>query len=297
MVNTINNQAKPLSADEASNKTNEINVNRTKCNLKTFKYRCELCNELFKKRDSLDRHLFQHTGVKSFICEIKGCGKKYSNKSHLSRHKKTSHGDSICELPRVHSTSFSCEDCDLKFRQKLQLKKHRIIEHTGQYPLSCSQCQKGFLNTKSLNRHKKIHDFVQCSECDEKLPNWSRLVIHRRRYHQPAPIFICDLCNKKFTRRPNLREHMKLHSMSSEVYQCHYENCAKFYTAKRNLFSHIRSKHEGKRFICDYCNQQKTTKQKLGQHILSHIDPTKNKPKILPFLRKLFPPELQKEVN
>lgn len=296
MVNTITYQVKPLSADEDNDKTDKIKVNKSRSKTKAFKYRCELCKELFKKKDSLDRHIFQHTGVKSFKCDIKGCGKEYSNKSHLYRHKKTSHNDSLSEVPRIQSLSFSCGDCDLKFRQKLQLKKHRIIKHTGQYPLSCSQCQKGFLNTKSLNRHKRIHDFVRCSDCDEQLPNWSKLVIHRRRYHQPAPTFTCDLCDKKFTRRPNLREHMKLHSMSAEVYQCHYENCAKFYTAKRNLYSHIRSKHEGKRFICDYCNQQKTTKQKLGQHILSHINPNNSKPKIAPFLLKLFPPDIQNEI-
>lgn len=68
---------------------------------------------------------------------------------------------------------------------------------------------------------------------------------------------------------------MKLHLFPDTVFQCHYDNCPKFFNAKRNLMSHIRSKHEGKRWVCNFCESELSTKQKLEQHVLAHLDPKK----------------------
>jgi hypothetical protein len=70
---------------------------------------------------------------------------------------------------------------------------------------------------------------------------------------------------------------MKLHMSSHKVFQCRYKNCPKFYNAKRNLTVHIKSKHQGKRWICDLCGEEKSTKQKLEQHLHAHLDPEKRK--------------------
>jgi hypothetical protein len=88
--------------------------------------------------------------------------------------------------------------------------------------------------------------------------------------------FTCDLCDKTFCRKPNIKEHMKIHTMSDTAFMCHYDNCSKFYTALRNLNAHIRSKHEGKAgWTCDHCNQQLSTKQRLVQHLQAHLDPAR----------------------
>lgn len=39
--------------------------------------------------------------------------------------------------------------------------------------------------------------------------------------------------------------------------------------------SHIRSKHEGKRWVCNFCENELSSKQKLEQHVLAHLDPKK----------------------
>jgi len=104
---------------------------------------------------------------------------------------------------------------------------------------------------------------------------WSKYVDHRRKVH--ARCLQCDLCGKTFDRKPNLKNHMKIHASDSdqEVYQCDYENCPRYYSAKRNLMAHIRSKHEGKRWICNICDCQMSTKQKLKQHVAAHEDPNR----------------------
>ncbi|CRK86527.1 CLUMA_CG000107, isoform A [Clunio marinus] len=247
----------------------------------------------FKRKDRLDRHIYTHTGKKQFACDYSGCSKEYTNSFHLRRHIKTSHQkiklvsckSSDCNETFTNSSNMNrhfqshhinllpyiCTQCIEKFRRKQQLRRHEAEKHTGKYPYNCSYCQKGFINTSSLTRHLKTHKQKEkthsCSECQTIFSKWSQLVLHRRRFHKEKH-FVCDLCDKYFSRKPHIKEHMKLHSLTSQdVFQCYYENCPKFYTLKRNLTFHIRSKHEGKRWICDYCLQKLSTKQKLILHL------------------------------
>lgn len=57
------------------------------------------------------------------------------------------------------------------------------------------------------------------------------------------------------------------------MFQCPYDKCANYYNEKRNLMAHIRSKHEGRKFICGFeeCGRQLSTKQKLEWHLKLHL--------------------------
>lgn len=169
---------------------------------------------------------------------------------------------------------YKCPQCEEKFRRKLQLKKHEIQKHTGKYPHVCPQCSKGFLNMFTFSRHLTSHKSEnKCPDCSLIFSKWSQLVEHRRNVHKNVPRFVCDICDKSFTRKPNIKQHMNSHLTNGEnTFRCHYPNCPKFYNVKRNLSSHIRSKHEGKRWICDLCSRQLSTLQKLKQHISAHLD-------------------------
>lgn len=175
---------------------------------------------------------------------------------------------------------YKCTQCDLRFHRKLLVKKHLKEAHnTGDYSYKCSECDHGFFSiityTKHLNTHKS--KVKTCAECNETFRNWTQLVKHRRVVHSSDKRFQCDCCGKTFSRKPNIKQHMKLHIAVEEVFECHYENCSKFYNAKRNLMAHIRSKHEGKKLICSICSCIFSTKQKLEQHVTAHKDPTKVK--------------------
>lgn len=175
----------------------------------------------------------------------------------------------------------ACSQCNKKFRRKLQLKKHEIKAHSGSYPYTCTHCQKGFLNAFTFKRHLTIHKLEnkmkKCSDCQEIFMNWTKLVEHRRKVHKKEQRLSCDLCDKTFSRKPNIKQHMRLHLSTTEVLQCSYENCPKFYSNSRNLASHVRAKHEGRRWICDYCKRELSTMQKLQQHIRAHLDPQRAK--------------------
>jgi uncharacterized Zn-finger protein len=113
----------------------------------------------------------------------------------------------------------------------------------------------------------------ECSDCHKNFDNWSQLVVHRKEEHKinRNNEFECDLCGKVLCRKPNIREHMKIHLATEQVHSCPYENCSKFYSAKRNLNAHIRSKHEGgKKFLCNICKVSLSSNHRLQKHIAAH---------------------------
>ena len=73
---------------------------------------CGICGKVFKK-DYLRKHKTLHT-ESAAKCDI--CGKKFVHESHLKNHIRTHTG----EKP------YRCQDCGISFRQKGQLKRHRM---------------------------------------------------------------------------------------------------------------------------------------------------------------------------
>lgn len=52
---------------------------------KNYSHICEICGKAFSKKDHVRRHKLVHTGERPYICEI--CGTTFSHKSHLNRHR------------------------------------------------------------------------------------------------------------------------------------------------------------------------------------------------------------------
>lgn len=273
-------------------------------------YECKLCHKFFRRKDKLDRHFFLHTGIKAFKCKYDGCGKSYTNSSHLRRHEKDFHElkpeiyDYVCDHPgclqgftnvsnmnrhyktaHERSSPYTCLECKISYRQRHQLKKHqKLVHNIGEFTYNCGQCGAGFFCIKDFNKHETTHKKTkerECSDCEQKFPNWTQLVRHKRVSHNVVRSFICDLCGKSFCRKPNIKQHMQLHLQTYIVYECDYENCSKFYNAKRNLNAHIRSKHQGRHFMCTICKCKLSTKSKLEQHMEGHKDPVRE-----PLLKK-----------
>lgn len=188
----------------------------------------------------------------------------------MNRHYKTHH---------VNLFPHKCGQCVEKFRRKLQLKKHEIQVHTKAFPHTCPQCSKGFLNMPSYLKHLAIHRREnECPFCPATFPKWSLLVEHRRSVHRNDISFACDLCDKTFSRKCNIKQHLQIHiKKEAEIFQCHYEDCPKFFTANRNLTAHIKSKHLGTKWMCDHCKRELSSLQKLKQHVQAHLDPSRAK--------------------
>ncbi|XP_053664775.1 transcription factor IIIA-like [Anopheles marshallii] len=273
---------------------------------RSHRYKCEFCQQTFKRRDDHDRHRFSHTGVYAYPCLEPKCGKAYSNRSHLLRHTRTNHlerpGTSRPELHCKHPNCtmkytskhamkrhyqtkhvlgkpYACDVCNERFWRKLQLKLHKV-RHTGQYPHRCEHCNQGFVNLKSMRSHRCKRNAQKCADCPKEFLHWSELVAHRRLEHPSE--FRCDKCDKLFHTKRNLNLHGRVHRAQDErvVFECPHEGCPRFYEHERNLYAHVRAKHENRKrveLMCPVaeCSRVLATRQKLEHHRKMHLRASK----------------------
>jgi len=172
-------------------------------------YLCQFCDSTFKRSEVLKKHELLHCGIKAFICEV--CGKK--------------------------------------FAWKEKLKQHAVI-HSGMKPFMCEVCGKLFATNNYLQIHKRMHTrnttrkHCTCNLCGTQFTCKASLKIHEL-VHKP---FACDVCRKKFRRKPNLLRHLrckhKIAGTSDMSVQC--EVCGESIQYDR-LQSHIDLRHSDDR--------------------------------------------------
>ena len=103
------------------------------------------------------------------------CGKQFSRKDDLKRHKKSVH---------------VCTQCDLKFCTINNLRKHISSKHVI---ISCKVCGETFTRKSSLEAHTRKSNEIPCSECDLIFCNLTNLSKHKKAVHT---YIACDECGK-----------------------------------------------------------------------------------------------------
>ena len=83
---------------------------------------------------------------KRFVCDVVGCGKTYTLRNNLTRHKKSAHEEK----------RYACDQCKKTFTQSGDLTRHKRV-HTGIRPFACGECGMRFKQKAHLNQHSKTH--------------------------------------------------------------------------------------------------------------------------------------------
>jgi uncharacterized Zn-finger protein len=109
-----------------------------------------------------------------------------------------------------------------------------------------------------------------CNVCHKKFQKRSNLIDHLR-LHANVRVFSCEFCEKSFVQAGNFKAHLRTHT-KEKPYQCHY--CSKSYSQSSSLKIHIRSHTQEKNYVCDVCDKAFTNASDLGKHKLIH-DPVK----------------------
>ncbi|KAF6209203.1 hypothetical protein GE061_014948 [Apolygus lucorum] len=238
----------------------------------TKRFQCTLpgCNSSFSRRWRLEAHISAHCGETPFMCDVEGCTKGYTSKSHLARHKKTAHVsgyspsklykcphegcDAILKtnqnlnkhVKRAHVLQRKCPECGKMFAKTIQLKYHMQF-HTGEFIYDCETCGIKFARKTEYNRHMRGHRVHMCpySGCTMGFAQWSAVRKHLKTHR---PKYVCYNCNKPFIYKALLREHVASHlpghSEQEQVLKlckCFYCNLALF--SKRSLRQHIKTIH------------------------------------------------------
>ncbi|KAM4641104.1 uncharacterized protein O3C94_015515 isoform 8-T8 [Discoglossus pictus] len=178
----------------------EENWQNKKPSLDGKTYECNVCGKCFSEKRYLSRHRKTHTGEKPHICTV--CGKAFGSRPQLVRHERIHTG----EKPYV------CTECGRKFTCSGTLASHKVV-HTGEKRYSCPECGQRFTQHSSLVKHSGIHAEKKpyiCNECGKGYCQYANLVVHQRLHSGEKP-YSCKDCGRAFTCKATMLKHQKTH--------------------------------------------------------------------------------------
>lgn len=119
-------------------------------------------------------------------------------------------------------------------------------------------------NNDSLNTHGKG---FKCQLCDRDFTQKGNLKTHLMTHSGERP-YECPTCGKNFTQKGNLDTHVKIHTETKD-HKCQY--CDRGFTQRGNLKTHIRSIHtKEKPYACGHCGKSFSQKGNMLTHYRTH---------------------------
>ncbi|OCT85282.1 zinc finger and BTB domain-containing protein 41 [Xenopus laevis] len=176
-----------------------------------------------------------------------------------------------------------CPKCDKVFDRVGKYESHTRV-HTGEKPFECDICHQRYSTKSNLTVHRKRHNNEteihrkkkhKCPFCNKPHASRKTLSKHVKRFHpENAQEFLslkriksdgwkCDVCNKSFTRRPHLEEHMILHSQD-KPFKCTY--CEEHFKSRFTRLKHQEKFHLGP-FPCNICGRHFNDTGNMKRHI------------------------------
>lgn len=149
-------------------------------------YVCQYCKAVFAQSIELTRHVRTHTGDRPYVC--RECGKGYSQASGLTVHLQTFHSKTTspnqfrhpltlkhiqyyydlvqpCVLSPDLSEPHDCQKCCLSFSSLDEHRQHILEFHPKEFN-KCPICNKVFISTALLDKHKVTHTGTKPFSCD-----------------------------------------------------------------------------------------------------------------------------------
>ncbi|KAI1434350.1 hypothetical protein GGR50DRAFT_662738 [Xylaria sp. CBS 124048] len=232
----------------------------------------EDCDKSYIEEKHLRHHIVgSHTEERQHACTHPGCNKKFTTGSRLRRHQQTHEG----------VNNYTCREyppCDKTFRKHQTLDRHIRTEHLGLPPYFCEHkgdasgpiCGQGFDTAVGLRRHQeREHGETRywCDECACQTDEHGQPIklgfatLSLLNAHMKVNHLKCHFCGNSFNGKEQLERHVEMdHAKLTananasvnerKVVACPRPGCTKKFTKVSNLNTHIRSAHDGVKFIC-----------------------------------------------
>ncbi|XP_017004395.2 zinc finger and SCAN domain-containing protein 31 isoform X1 [Drosophila takahashii] len=117
---------------------------------------------------------------------------------------------------------------------------------------------------------------LACDQCGKQVYKLPYLEAHIRSVHQGyTKPFLCRSCDKCFTRYEQLRSHMRnahpqLEQLQQELRDLICELCNRQYSTKNALGEHLKRHAQRKEHVCEHCGVAKVTRTELLTHLRTH---------------------------
>ena len=158
---------------------------------------------------------------------------------------------------RIHTRKkpYNCSLCNKSFNQSSILVRHKRCIHSNRRPYHCPFCGKLFKVTGNLMSHIRVHAATQefsCIHCLETFRWRIQLKRHLLKSHDEGTWLTCHICQKKCSRKSELRIHIWRHE-GVKPYVCN--QCPKCFCTGCELKSHQLTHCDFKGFCCGLCGK------------------------------------------
>ena len=192
-------------------------------------------------KDSVDQDA---SSIKLYKCQA--CGERFNRKSLYKTH------SLLCKSLIPSGLSVECVECGKMLKSPEFLSVHIARVHKGlAEPWRCPICDKGFTRKASYEEHVSRHSGIRdkfCEICDKyyyETAYWRHMkLVHPA---EKSLRFSCQICNKAFSQKFKLNQHMPVHMTETEKpFSCKAPGCEKNFGTAQRLKKHEKLMHEEK---------------------------------------------------
>jgi predicted RNA-binding Zn-ribbon protein involved in translation (DUF1610 family) len=184
-----------------------------------------------------------------------------------------------------HFLKSVCPHCKNKFCEPYLKKKHVEFEHENA-PFKCDHCATKFHSEKAkdyheLVHHSKFHEREKCKLCDKTFTAKVSLLNHMKYVHSEERMHQCSLCESNFKQKKDKNVHLlNIHGVNmskamlgnEEEFENHEcSECEAKYKYRKDLNAHVRLKHENRTNVKSFDCDQCPSKFKEKKTLTAHM--------------------------